>query len=258
MKIFRQIAVAFSLYSRIPMPLFEWDESDYKYNLVFLPFVGGIIALVTWLVYKGMAYLGIPLLGHVLFLIAVPIIITGGFHIDGFMDVSDALSSYASAEKKLEILKDPHIGAFAVIALIKAGLVYAGSFAVILGNSETVCRNINLLALSFILSRTLCGIISLTFRHAKKEGMLNMETRTADRREIIILAIETALCFGAMCYMDILLTCFITVILVLYILYYRYKCYKNFGGITGDMAGYFIVVSEVLMATCIAISTVIK
>ena len=39
------------------------------------------------------------------------------FHIDGFMDTMDAFHSYKPREEKLTILKDSHMGAFAVIML---------------------------------------------------------------------------------------------------------------------------------------------
>ena len=48
---------------------------------------------------------------------AIPLMISGGFHVDGYMDTMDAFHSYQSREKKLEILKDSHIGAFAAIML---------------------------------------------------------------------------------------------------------------------------------------------
>ena len=59
----------------------------------------------------------------------IPILITGGFHIDGFMDTQDAINSYKPREKKLEILKDPHIGAFAVISLLAYSIFWAGAMA---------------------------------------------------------------------------------------------------------------------------------
>ncbi len=49
---------------------------------------------------------------------AIPLMISGGFHVDGYMDTMDAFHSYQSREKKLEILKDSHIGAFAAIMLV--------------------------------------------------------------------------------------------------------------------------------------------
>ncbi len=58
-----------------------------------------------------------------------PLLLTGGFHVDGFMDTMDAFHSYQPKERKLEILKDSHIGAFAVIMLAVYGLIYMGAFS---------------------------------------------------------------------------------------------------------------------------------
>ena len=46
---------------------------------------------------------------------------------DGFMDTMDAVHSYGDRTKKLEILKDPHLGAFAVICAVVYLLLYTGS-----------------------------------------------------------------------------------------------------------------------------------
>ncbi len=42
----------------------------------------------------------------------LPLIVSGGIHLDGLVDTADALYSRRETEKKLEILKDPHVGAF--------------------------------------------------------------------------------------------------------------------------------------------------
>ena len=38
--------------------------------------------------------------------LAVPLLVTGGIHLDGFCDTADALASHQSRERKLEILKE--------------------------------------------------------------------------------------------------------------------------------------------------------
>ena len=59
--------------------------------------------------------------------LAIPFLVTGGIHMDGFMDTMDAVHSYGDRTKKLEILKDPHLGAFAVICAAVYLLLYTGS-----------------------------------------------------------------------------------------------------------------------------------
>lgn len=68
----------------------------------------------------------------------IPIAVTGGFHIDGFMDTMDAFHSYKPREEKLAILKDSHIGAFAVIMLASYGLLFMGAFSQIMNDKAFI------------------------------------------------------------------------------------------------------------------------
>ena len=129
MHIIRGIAVAFSTYSKIPMPQFVWKEEDMRYSMCFFPWIGAVIGAILWGWFRLSALLGISTLAFILISAALPLIITGGFHVDGFMDTMDALHSYQPRERKLEILKDSHIGAFSVIKLAEFGLIYVAALS---------------------------------------------------------------------------------------------------------------------------------
>ena len=101
MKLFKAIAVAFAQYSRIPVPRFEWKEEDMRYSIAAFPLVGAVIGFVFYGVYRCAEHFALPDTAAALLLTAVPLIITGGFHVDGFMDVSDTLSSFKSREEKM-------------------------------------------------------------------------------------------------------------------------------------------------------------
>ena len=107
--------IAFSMYSKIPMPKLEWTKENMKYAICYFPLVGAVIGLISyvayWLFTKLQAGDGL----RAALLTVLPLLITGGIHMDGFLDTSDALNSYGDREKKLAILKDPNAGAFAVI-----------------------------------------------------------------------------------------------------------------------------------------------
>ena len=51
-------------------------------------------------------------------LLLISVFVTGGIHLDGLLDTADAMSSYQERERRLEILKDSHAGAFAVITCV--------------------------------------------------------------------------------------------------------------------------------------------
>ena len=111
MRIIKSFFIAFSMYSKIPMPQFEWKDEDMRYALCFFPWVGAVIG-VLWYLWKWICVrFGVGTLCYTVVGTAIPILITGGFHVDGFLDTCDALHSYQPRERKLEILKDSHIGA---------------------------------------------------------------------------------------------------------------------------------------------------
>ena len=107
-----------SMFCAIPFPSKTWDEQARVMMPLFLPVVGleiGLIwAALAWLI----SALALPRLIAGLILSAFPFLITGFLHLDGFMDVIDTVRSCRSLERRREILKDPHVGAFGVIGIV--------------------------------------------------------------------------------------------------------------------------------------------
>lgn len=117
--------------------------------------------------YKLSAFLGVPNVSRALIFLVLPVIVTGGIHVDGYMDTSDAIHSYGDREKKLSILKDSHIGAFAVIRLLVYSAVY---FAALFWMAEQGKEQAFLLfAGIFYLSRILSGFAAVNFPWCKKK-----------------------------------------------------------------------------------------
>ena len=259
MTILKAIAVAFAQYSRIPVPRFEWKEEDMRYSLSAFPLVGAVIGLVFFGVYRCAQYFALPDTAAALLLTAVPLIITGGFHVDGFMDVSDALSSYKSKEEKLAILKDPHIGAFAVIRLAICGLIYTASLIMVLA-SDGAPGLIPGIAAGFVLSRCLSAQSVLNFKSAKKEGMLYYEATSAAggrKVNITIVSIIAVIAVWFMAFFAWTAGSLLMAAALLSFIWYKYISYKEFGGITGDTAGYFVVICETAIAASAALATIV-
>ena len=93
-KIAKAIGVAFSMYSKIPMPHFVWASEDMRYHLLFFPWIGAVIGGLEIAWYHLAGYLGVGKILSVALAVFLPLFVTGGFHMDGFMDTKDALSSY--------------------------------------------------------------------------------------------------------------------------------------------------------------------
>lgn len=268
MILLRTIAVAFAQYSRIPMPRFEWKEKDMKYSMAAFPLVGAVIGLLYTALYCCCRRFAVPASAAALLLTALPVIITGGFHIDGFMDVSDALNSYRSVEEKLAILKDPHVGAFAVIRLALAGLICIASVIIVISegapsaqaDSDRAMRLVVTLAAGFVLARALSALAVLTFRSAKNKGMLYYEATSAAAARGVNIAfslIWIAIAAGVMLFSDLTAGAAETGAALICFMWYKYKSYKEFGGITGDTAGWFVVICETAIAAAAAIASLL-
>jgi adenosylcobinamide-GDP ribazoletransferase len=90
--------------------------------------VGLIIGALTWLAWKGAMFAFPPLVTGIITLV-VWVLLTGGLHLDGLADCCDGLFVSATAERRLEIMKDPHVGAFGVIGLILILFLKAAALA---------------------------------------------------------------------------------------------------------------------------------
>lgn len=95
----------------------------------------------------------------------LPVLVNGGIHMDGFLDTMDALNSYGSREKKLEILKDSRTGAFAVIGF---GLYLVASLALW---SEAKTEMLPVIGAGYVMSRSLSGFSVMVFPSAKKADL---------------------------------------------------------------------------------------
>ena len=235
--------IAFSMYSKIPMPRTDWNRKNMRYALCFFPVVGvAILSLVLiW------DYISIKLqIGQILrtsILVAIPVFVTGGIHLDGFLDTMDALSSYQPAQKRLEILKDPHAGAFAIISACIYFVLYFGVW------SEAGGDGIIILSVGFILSRALSSLSIVTFDCAKNSGLAAMFSDAAEKNKVkYTMVFYILLCIFVMLGISAPLGIVAVVTAIIVFLYYKVMSKKNFGGITGDIAGYFLQICELSIA----------
>ena len=169
MNILRTVGMAFALYSRIPMPPLDWESESRKYTLYAFPLVGIAVGVceLLWLWMSQVLDLHTALTGAVL--TALPIWVTGGIHLDGFCDVCDARASHQSRARKLEILKDSNVGAFAVIHCVLLLLLTFGLWCQLnLGDSEMW----GALVLLPVFSRCLSAFGALSLPNARGSGML--------------------------------------------------------------------------------------
>lgn len=241
--IWNNMLVAFAMYSRLPVPKADWEDQNMKYCICFFPLIGLVSGLLVNLVWRllSLAGAGNAVQGSVL--AVLPILVTGGIHMDGFLDTSDAIGSWKSIEEKLEIMKDSRSGASAVICGLCYMALYVGAMASV--NEKALL----LTAAGFMLSRAYSGFGLIVLRKAKKTGLLrSFSDRAAAQRCRWIMLLWILAASGIMIGIDPVrgLACAGCALLVF--LWYRHTAYAKFGGITGDLAGYFLQICELAVA----------
>lgn len=241
MDLWQSFKIAFSMYSVIPLRNIEWKEETMRYAFCFFPLIGVVIGGAEWLWLWCAWKFGFSTALTGAAAAVIPVLLTGGIHLDGFCDTVDALSSHQPKERKLEILKDSHVGAFAVIGvcvyfLLSFGLwceyQYSTASALILGGG-------------FVLSRTLSGLVSVLAPQARKEGMLKTFSDAAKQRAVVIsCAAFLGITAVGMLAVDWRIALAVLAVMATILGYYLLTSRRQFGGVTGDLAGYFLTLAE--------------
>ncbi|POP31661.1 adenosylcobinamide-GDP ribazoletransferase [Lactonifactor longoviformis] len=245
-QIWNSFKIAFAMYSKIPMPKSDWTKENMRYTMCFFPAVGLVIGGLTWLWGVWGRNLAESHIFYTVILLLIPVAVTGGIHLDGLLDTSDALSSYQERERKLEILKDSHAGAFAIIIGITYFLLYFGIY------SELTLQGLPVVCLSFVLSRCFSGLSIAAFPMAKNTGLAATFSDGAQKQTVRITTVAWGLLtILLMClYQPLLGACAAIGGMAAFVFYYRMSM-KQFGGITGDLAGFFLQICELVMALCV-------
>lgn len=246
MYLLKSFVIALSMYSKIPMPKVDWNEKNMRYPMCFFPVVGCITAVLEVFIGGVVLHSGAGKLFFAVVMTLIPVAVTGGIHMDGFMDTVDALSSYGDREKKLDILKDSHAGAFAIL-----GLCCYLLWSVALWG-EVKAKYLPVIGCSFVISRSLSGLSVVTFPPARKNGLVRTFQDGAGRKRVrIVMAIWMALASILVLYLSPVMGAAALLAAFLVFFCYRRMCLRQFGGITGDLAGYFLQMSELGMLTAV-------
>ena len=223
-----------SMFCAIPAPQ-AWDEKAKDKMLLFLPIVGleiGVLwAALAWLC----RLLNLPALVAGLVLCAYPFLITGFIHLDGFMDVTDAVKSWRDLERRREILKDSHVGSFAVIGIALLMLAQFTFFS-------SAPAEANSLILIFIPAVSRC-CSSLAVTGLKPMSTSQYAGQKKPESHIVALSIMLCIFLAAgflLCgkYGFVLVGCLAGYGLALL------RAYRSLDGMNGDIAGFALTIGE--------------
>ncbi|QNU61032.1 adenosylcobinamide-GDP ribazoletransferase [Vreelandella titanicae] len=111
------VLLALQFLTRIPIPIaVPWTPDTRRWAVRANPLVGLMIGSLLMLTALAMHNVPTPITA--LAVLSVWVALSGGLHLDGVMDIADALGSNQPLARRWEIMKDPQIGSFGMLALV--------------------------------------------------------------------------------------------------------------------------------------------
>ena len=242
--------MAWGNFMTIPCPYKRWDNSLKNMMLAFLPSVGAVIGALWMGIFWALLRTGIsPFL--ISFVMMFYIFAVCGFmHMDGFMDCNDAIMSRRPLEERQRILKDSTVGAFAVVTvafLLLAWFAAMSSAVYRIGYADLLMVPVVSRAAAGI-SVLLCKPIGHSQYAEDYEAPGRWKYRLAVLLQVALFMGVTILLGGGWLKIAIL-TAVIGIAGFAACLYAR----KQLGGMSGDIAGYTICISELAGILALAV-----
>ena len=237
-KYFKAFMTSLTMFCAIPTGWHKWDDESRPLMTLFLPAVGAIIGGLWTLTAYLLRLTAAPAPAAAIVLCAFPFLITGGIHIDGYLDVTDAIRSWRDADERRRILKDPHVGSFAVVY---SALLILAQFAMFL--SAKADANIFTLLLVAVVSRTVAAICVTILRPMSTSEYSGAYRRGVKRSHAVVLFAVLAVSVAAG-FVFLGKYGFASFAVILGYTLFLARAFRSLGGMSGDVSGYAMTVAE--------------
>ena len=234
------LASAFRTMTIFPFP---GNESDSPATALywFVPValvLGSCVFGIAWL----LAPVGAPFLTGAL-VVTVLVILTRAFHLDGLADMADGFGGGWTRERVLEIMKDSHVGAFGVITLCLTLVVKVAAVAFLCESGS-----IGYLVLVPLFSRLLVVLQAVANPYARPEGgTAGRLVAEASWRHLLASLLWTGALLAVFGFMPWNVVAIVLGTGLAVTMYIAVVGRRRIGGVTGDLLGATVELSETLM-----------
>ncbi len=238
--IFKGFALAVSMLTTLPFfRVHVFSKGINGYAVMFYPLVGFILGAILWSIHELLnpyiphAHLGVIIFGMLIFL-------TGALHLDGLSDTIDGI--YAPRERALEVMKEPHVGAM--------GMIFTATFLLLKASTLAVFDVFYLLPLVLMLSRFNAVLAIYFYPYVSPNGMSSFAKDELKKFQVLAATFYVIL-FGMWALGLWSFVLMFASVLVLFVM----KLYfvKRYGGFTGDIYGFTIEITELILLNSILI-----
>jgi adenosylcobinamide-GDP ribazoletransferase len=185
---------AIQFLTRLPIPVVvPFEPRVLARSVAYFPLAGLAIGVLT----AGLAWLlsfVLPLWPASILTLAVWLGLSGGLHLDGWMDTADGVLSHRSRERMLDIMKDSRVGAMGAAAAILLLMLKASLLVELMGYGITALLPALITASCF--GRTAMALAIVGWPPARKtEGLGSLFNGVNKRRAAVCYVLSVAFCY---------------------------------------------------------------
>ena len=230
---FKGFALAISMLTTVPFfKIHNFNKGINGYAVMFYPLVGLLLGLLLWAVQLLLSgHLASTHIGIILF--SILIILTGALHLDGLSDTIDGL--FVPKERAIEVMKDPNTGGM--------GMIFSVTFLILKASTLAVFNAFYLLPIVLMLSRFNAVLAIYMFPYISQNGMGTLAKKELKRSQVFIAIVYVALLSIST------LGLFALSLFVLFVI--KTFFIKRYGGFSGDIYGFTIEVTELILLNAI-------
>ncbi len=161
------IPLALVLLTRLPVPRLPENVFVRQADAAWaFPIVGLVVGLLACGIGWAMMAASLPVAACAVLLIATLVATTGAMHEDGLADTVDGFWGGFTPQRRLEIMKDSHIGTYGVLALIFTQLLRVALIAALLS-----AGHYGAILAACIVSRAFMPVLMAALPNARNSGL---------------------------------------------------------------------------------------
>jgi adenosylcobinamide-GDP ribazoletransferase len=221
-------------FSRVPCPWRGWDEEAKPLVPSYLPAVGILLGALWCAFAYVLRLLHAPSSLSAALIVLFPYLSAGLIHLDGFMDASDALLSWRDREERIRILKDSHVGSFAVASV---ALLFLISFGAALSFVERGAFAPYLLCVPC--ATRCCAAFAVTRLKPLTQSQYHAR-QDKNASPFLFFALCLAAAFVTAGWRGLVVPIVATAAYSLAL----WRAVKSLGGVSGDLSGYALTIGE--------------
>lgn len=244
MRLLKGLIAAFQFLTIFPLP-FRTNMEHMSRSMAWFPLVGAVIGIATGWGYKWVSGVFPGTIAAVL-IILLYIVLTRGLHLDGYMDTLDGFFSHRDRERILEIMKDPAAGSFAVLG--------CGIWFLVLYSSLEYLRPEDFVLLHMS-NRAAILWMPLFFSYPRESGTGKFFVENRRKGTVTVSMALLAVIATVFFYKQPLVPLAVVFVSFAAVLLTGLWSRRKIGGITGDVLGFAIEATHMLLALVIPFLT---